>query len=91
MAIVWPFLAIFFANYIKIFHKTEIQMVILRCLVVDILLDSTRSTEILSWKKNFERVESSKIQKWQSLDSLEFMALFWASSEYSSSVFEWAL
>ena len=25
----WPF----FANYIKIFHKTEIQTVILRCLV----------------------------------------------------------
>ena len=39
---------------------------------VDILLDSTRSTEILSWKKNFERVESSNFQKWHSLDSLEF-------------------
>ena len=39
---------------------------------VDILLDWTRSTEILSWKKNFERVESSNFQKWHSLDSLEF-------------------
>ena len=31
----WPFLDHFgncFANYIKIFHKTEVQMVILRCL-----------------------------------------------------------
>ena len=42
---------------------------------VPILLDSTRSTEILSWKKFFERVESSKIQKWHSLDSLEFSLL----------------
>ena len=42
------------------------------CTSVDILLDSTRSTEILSWKKIIERVESSKIQKWHSLDSLEF-------------------
>ena len=42
---------------------------------VPILLDSTRSTEILSWKKIFERVESSKIQKWHSLDSLEFSLL----------------
>ena len=42
---------------------------------VDILLDSTRSTEILSWKKIIERVESSKIQKWHSLDSLEFSLL----------------
>ena len=42
---------------------------------VPILLDSTRSTEILSWKEIFERVESSKIQKWHSLDSLEFSLL----------------
>ena len=42
---------------------------------VNILLDSTRSTEILSWKKIIERVESSKIQKWHSLDSLEFSLL----------------
>ena len=42
---------------------------------VDILLDSTRSTEILSWKKFIERVESSKIHKWHSLDSLEFSLL----------------
>ena len=42
---------------------------------VDILLDSTRSTEILPWKKFIERVESSKIQKWHSLDSLEFSLL----------------
>ena len=26
-----PFLAFFFANYMNIFHKTDIQMVILRC------------------------------------------------------------
>ena len=38
---------------------------------VDILLDLTCSTEILS----IERVESNKIQKWQSLDSLEFLRL----------------
>ena len=42
---------------------------------VNILLDSTRSTEILSWKIFFERVESSKIKKWHSLDSLEFSLL----------------
>ena len=42
---------------------------------VPILLDSTRSTEILSCKKIIERVESSKIQKWHSLDSLEFSLL----------------
>ena len=36
---------------------------------------STRSTEILSWRKIIERVESSKIQKWHSLDSLEFSLL----------------
>ena len=42
---------------------------------VDILLDLTRSTEILSWKKFIEQVESSKIQKLQSLDLLEFLWL----------------
>ena len=32
IAIVWPFLVIFFANYVYvIFHKTEVQVVILRC------------------------------------------------------------
>jgi hypothetical protein len=31
MAILWPFLVIFFANFIFIFHKTEAQTVILRC------------------------------------------------------------
>ena len=36
---------------------------------------STRSPDILSWKKFIERVESSKIQKWHSLDSLEFSLL----------------
>ena len=36
---------------------------------------STRSTEILSWKKFIERVVSSKVQKWHSLDSLEFSLL----------------
>ena len=39
---------------------------------------STRSTEILSWKKFIERVEPSKIQKWESLDLLEF---WWLSFE----------
>ena len=32
----WPFMTIFghfFANYMKIFHKTEIQTVISRCIV----------------------------------------------------------
>ena len=32
MAILQPFLAIFFATYMIIFHKTEVQTVILRCL-----------------------------------------------------------
>ena len=29
----WAFSYHFFANYMKIFHKTEVQMVILKCLV----------------------------------------------------------
>ena len=33
MAILQPFLAIFSANYTEICHKTEVQTVILRCLV----------------------------------------------------------
>ena len=33
MAIFWPFVVIFFGNYIDIFLKTEIQTVILRCLM----------------------------------------------------------
>ena len=43
---------------------------------VDILLDLTHSTEILSWKKIIEPVESSKTKKWHSLDSLEFSSLW---------------
>ena len=31
MSVLQPFLAIFFANYVNIFHKTEVQRVILRC------------------------------------------------------------
>ena len=34
MAILRPFLANFFANYVFIFHKTEIQRVILRFLTI---------------------------------------------------------
>ena len=33
MATLQPFVVFFFGNYINIFHKTEIQTVILRCLM----------------------------------------------------------
>ena len=59
----------------RICWTAYLHMLYTVCTSVDILLDSTRSTEILSWKKIFERVESSKIQKWHSLDSLEFSLL----------------
>ena len=40
---------------------------------VAILLDSTSSTEILSWKKIFERVESSKMGTLEVPKLLEFL------------------
>ena len=54
---------------------------------VDILLDSTFSTEILSWKKFIKRVESSKIQKWQSLDSPKFLWLYFEQIPSTRQVF----
>ena len=44
MAILWPFFGHFFGNYISIFHKTEIQTVILRCL----------KSQNLNWIKNYD-------------------------------------
>ena len=46
MAIFQPFL-VYFGNYIAIFHKTEIQMVILRCLECLYLVGSKTMTLIL--------------------------------------------
>jgi hypothetical protein len=51
----WPFLTVFghlFANFMNIFHKTEVQTVILRCLV-SLNLNWIKSYNIILVKKKF--------------------------------------
>ena len=54
---------------------------------LDSLLDSTHSIEILFWKKFHVRIELNSIMVITQLAQV-FMALFRASSGYSSSIFE---
>ena len=58
MATVGPFLVFFFCNYINIFHKTEVQTVILVCL----------TSQNLFWFKSYDtqscKIWSYSCQKW---------------------------
>ena len=60
MAILQPFLAIF-GNYMNIFHKTEVQTIILRCLV---FLNSNwiKSNDIILVKVFFFMPENASFQ-----------------------------
>ena len=79
----WPFLTVFghlFANFMNIFHKTEVQTVILRCLV-SLNLNWIKSYNIILVKKFF-------FNAWKCIISgLFYRSEFWDLRRKSAVIF----